>query len=337
MFQYTEELTRRAQLIAKWMLGHIREDGSLDCSDNLGTYYKLVYPLRSTGYTAQASKVLTYTLKRFMTPSGDFRTNTQRKASEAYNSRFCQTYAQGWITLGAELLGRRDTVCLLHDALIRNYFDEELGAIRAAIDPELNWFDSNSAAAGILSLLLTDLPRAERLADFLIRLMDLQPDPEHYFYHNVTADLKPVATPDPKYPHMSFITNGQEGQIGWVLGLPSAALIKLYEATGKERYLEYGIRYFDAFVGIGDGIFRSFGSGKGMWAASMLYRLTGASRYLEICTEILEFFFSCQAPDGSYHAAVDYSDPENEDYLIEFDITPEYCRWFLEVAAELNH
>ena len=72
------------------------------------------------------------------------------------------------------------------------------------------------------------------------------------------------------------------------------------------------------------------------------YRMTeGGSlsdqEWNEICTEILEFFFSCQAPDGSYHAAVDYSDPENEDYLIEFDITPEYCRWFLEVAAELNH
>ena len=47
------------------------------------------------------------------------------------------------------------------------------------------------------------------------------------------------------------------------------------------------------------------------------YRMTeGGSlsdqEWNEICTEILEFFFSCQAPDGSYHAAVDYSDPENE-------------------------
>ena len=335
MHKFTESLIERGTLTAKWLLSQLNNDGSIKCTDDLGAYYKCVYPLRCSGNSYAASLLLKQVMKRFYTENGDLRYSEQKKTKEPYTSRFSQTYPNGWVVLGAELLGQRDIVKKLNVGLIKNYFDEEMGSFRTSTQPKQDRFDSNSAATGVLCLMYTDMDKSQRAADFLLRLIKNQPEPLRRFYINVEKPFEYVTQPDPKYPGFTFVEFGSEGQATWVLGLPCAALTKLYEATGDKKYLDGAIEYFDTFLKIGEPAFHSYGAGKAMWSASMLYRLTNEKKYHDACLRLIDFFFSIQAEDGSFPLECG-DDPEFKGYMTIFDPSPEYCRWFFEVAAELN-
>lgn len=335
MHKYTEILIERGNKSASWLNSMIDTNGNNKATDDLGSYYKCVYPLRCAGYSYKASMVLKQIMKRFLTDSGDLRYSSEKKTKEPYTSRYSQTYPNGWVCLGAELLGQYDIVRKLNDGLIRNYFDDQIGSFRTCALPKTEVFDSNSAATATLCLSYTDMDKAKRAADFLIRHLKEQPDKENCFYINVKKPFTYITEPDMKYPGFNIVRFGQEGQATWVLGLPSAALAKLYQITGDIKYLDGSIEYFETFLKIGEPAFRSYGAGKAMWAASMLFRLTGEKKYEEACIRLAQFFFSIQADDGSFPMK-DINDPDFEGYMLIFDTSPEYCRWFFEVAAELN-
>ena len=62
-------------------------------------------------------------------------------------------------------------------------------------------------------------------------------------------------------------------------GYPIAALAKLYEQTGKAVYLDGAKRYADVYINAGEPGFVSAGCGKALWGLSILYRLTGETKY----------------------------------------------------------
>ncbi|MBT3319625.1 MAG: hypothetical protein HN948_06290 [Clostridia bacterium] len=335
MHKLTQELMQRGKKCAQWLDAQIDDTGANIHTTDLGAYYKCTYPLRCSGNSYKASLVLKKIMEQFCTDTGDLRNSQAQKTLEPYTSRFSQTYPNGWIVLGAELLGQRDIVVRLNQGMIDNFYDEDMGTYRTCAQPKSELFDVCSAGSAVLCQMITDMPRAERTADFLIKLIDNQPDPGNYFYNVVDKDFNYQTTMDEKYPLFTAVAYGQPGQATWMLGFPSAALAKLYQATGKQKYLTYAIKYLDAFVKIGDEAFVSYGAGKAMWAASLLYRITGDTRFEQVVSRLCEFFFSIQAEDGSFPMPP-VDNPDFAGYLLIFDTSPEYCRWFYEVAAELN-
>ena len=73
MHKFTESLIERGTLTAKWLLSQLNNDGSIKCTDDLGAYYKCVYPLRCSGNSYAASLLLKQVMKRFYTENGDLR------------------------------------------------------------------------------------------------------------------------------------------------------------------------------------------------------------------------------------------------------------------------
>lgn len=335
MHRYTEKIMETARRTAVWLDGEYDQNGANKRTPDLGSYYKCVYPLRCSGNSYKASLVLKKIMELFYRDNGDLRNSADQKTREPYTSRYSQTYPNGWIVLGAELLGQRDVVKKLNQGMIDNYYDDTIGSYRTCSQPKTELFDVCSGGSAVLTLMITDMQKAEKAAEFLIRLIDEQPEPDKFFYNVVDKDFNYQKEFDPKYPIFTAITYGHEGQATWMLGFPSAALVKLYQATGNKRYLEYSIKYFDAFLKIGDSAFVSYGSGKAMWAASMLYRITGEKRFEDACLRLVDFFIEIQREDGSYDIPPT-DDEEFEGYLTIFDLSPEYCRWLIEVAAELN-
>jgi hypothetical protein len=179
-----------------------------------------------------------------------------------------------------------------------------------------------------------EIEKARRAADFLVQFIELQPDPTRWFYSRVTRSFDYMTDPDPRSPTYSAIEIGAEKQAYWFLGLPCAALAQTYDYTGDSRYLDAAKRYFDTFLACGEPAYRWVTSGKSAWAAAMLYRITGDPQYLAALRRILGFFFTLHRADGRFMMPGMSVEEMGPKFL--FDVTPEYIRWFLDIAAELG-
>jgi hypothetical protein len=334
MEKYIQLLEERAQLSVKWILHDLQPDGSLPVED-LGCYYKPIFPLRSAGRTAEASTLLRHTMRLFYKEDGDLRDANGRKGSGTYANNCCQVYPNGWVALGAMLLGQFDIYKKLCDGIINNYYDEEIGAIRTMCYPKKSEeYDVVSSALCAEVLALYDLPKAERLCDFLIQMLD-QHD-ETYFYSVATKPFAIKAVADQKLNPYGWVDYSQSGpgQYYYYFGMPSVALAQIYEITGKEKYLAASEEYYARFLSCGEEGLRAPGSGKSFWAGAILYRLTGKEQYKKACLALMDYFFKAQRGDGSFllphMTEADLTPKQN------YNLIPEYARWFFEVAAELS-
>ncbi len=333
MRSYIDEVSARGKKAAAWLSSQVDARGSLPCDDDLGCYYKCVTPLRLAGYSTEASLLLGRVLRLFLRADGDLSNPGDRKTSGTYTSFFCQCYPNGWIAQGAFLLGRFDAFRLLMDGLLRNYYDPGTGSFRSSHAPETDVVDVNSTATALELFLLCDMPKARRAADLLCRFVEEQPDPARWFYTRIRPPFVYVTQPDPRSETYSAIRIGEERQGYWMLGLPCAVLVQAAEATGEERYLEAAERYFDVFLSCGEPAFRWITSGKSAWAAAMLYRLTGKEKYAAALRRIVAFLSSLQAENGCFlfpGMTMEQMSPK-----LLFDETPEYIKWYLDIAAEL--
>jgi hypothetical protein len=334
MKSYAGELYRRGQLSAKWVSEQVDENGFLPCGGDLGCYYKCVYPLRSAGYTHKASLLLSRILALHLTETGDLRNSDSEKTKGSYTSWFSQVYPNGWVILGAWLLGRFDAVKLLMDGVILNFYDPEMGTFRSCAKPREDIYDVNSAAMAVELFMLFDLEKAEKAARFLTDHIAGQPDIQNRYYGKIKKPFIYLTGDDARNDTYSFIKKGEKDQAFWFLGMPCAALTQLFELTGKLEYLDTARHYFDVFLECGDPAFCGAGSGKAFWSSSMLYRITGEKIYRDSCIRLMDFFFSIQREDGTF--LLPGMDPSGLTPKFLFDTTPEYARWFLEVAAELS-
>ena len=338
MHPYTDVLLERGKKVAEWLLTQVDNEGSLIHATDLYAYTKCVSALAMAGHPDKASLVLGQIMKRFCTSDGDLMIDekTGKKTCEPYTSFFSQSYANHWVILGAQKLGQLSTANKLNACILENFYDEEMGAMRTSRLPKLDRYDTTSAATGILNLLNSRLDIAERLGDFLIKVERSQPEREKIFYTNVEKPFTYVKQPDQKYPNFIGVKPNTPGQAVWMTGYPIAALAKLYEQTGNRAYLDSAIRYADVYINAGEPGFVSAGCGKALWGLSILYRLTGETKYDEVCRFILRNYFTQQSPDGSFPVPGFVPNDDMEGYSVIFDTTPENCRWFYEVAAELN-
>ena len=208
MQAFIEELYDRAHLGAEWLVAQVGEDGSLPCADDLGIYYKCVLPLRLAGCSVEAAKVLHKIMSRFYRPDGDLRNSAEDKATGNFTANFCNLYPNGWIIQGAFLLGEFDVVRKLMAGVMNLYWDEEMGSPRSTVGTGPERYDVTSAAMALELFLLTDPPRARRPAEFLIRLLDEQPDPQNWFYSRVEKPFTLLTEPDPRSETYSAVRIG---------------------------------------------------------------------------------------------------------------------------------
>jgi len=321
-------------LSAKWVADQVGDDGTiLACDGDLGNYYKCVYPLRLAGYTHKASLTLKKIMSLHYTKEGDLHNPSGDKTSGSYTSKYCQVYPNGWVFLGAYMTGQYDIAGKLMKGILDLYYDDELGTIRSVCNPRTDLFDINSAAMAVEMFCLTDMDKAKRAADFIIRHIDNQPDPKNLYYSIIKKPFEYLTGPEFENATYSVVDLNGEKQAYWFLGLPCAAMIHLYQKTSDKLYFNQAVRLFDIYLSCGEPGFNAPGSGKSFWAASMLYRLTGEEKYKNACLKVMDYFISMQQPDGTF--LLPGMKPEEAVPKFQFDVAPEYARWFLEVASEL--
>ncbi len=188
---------------------------------------------------------------------------------------------------------------------------------------------TSSGMAGIACLAAGKIDAARRIADYLARIIHLQPEPNDRFFTAVNADGRLYT--EPKDDHDAFlriIDTRKADQCWFAMGLPFVFLIRLADATNETRYLDLARWFFDfqaRCINPWDG----YSSGKAGWGCALLYRSTGEESYRDIALHIAEFIMAKQNADGGWYC------PSRELTNADFDVTAEFTLWLSLISTNI--
>jgi hypothetical protein len=206
--------------------------------------------------------------------------------------------------------------------------------------------DSSSTSSAGLALLACGLvAEAIQAGDFILRLLDAQPEVKRYFYSSweVEAGLMTDIWGDEDAnsirgrKQFCLSTDADPlGELTWLVGKPMKFLCKLYDQTSDQRYLDGAVALFDFFHQLGEGRWQNYGSCKISWAGAELYRHSGELRFAETAERIFDWFCQTQYPDGLWVHSLWYQDAEDQPFAASLDIVQELCAEMSDILFELS-
>ncbi|MBN1553490.1 MAG: hypothetical protein JXA11_02000, partial [Phycisphaerae bacterium] len=321
-----------------WLAEQQQVDGSFAGREDLSNYYKAVYCHAVSGHALQAGRVAEYVKKHFLQPNGDFRTSPETKGWPhlAWSPLCHYIYANGWLVSGCVRAGRYD-LAQAGAGFIESMFCEEHGGAWAYWENGRvvrKMMDTSSTSSGGLAMLACGrIERAIKAGDFLLRLIDAQPQPDKYFFVNWLAEGRlhtdvfgnedPHAE-DGRKQHCLSAEHDAAGEMTWLVGKPMKFLAKLYDATGEKRFLDGADQLARFFQKLSPSRWENYGSCKIMWATAELYRHTGRQEYYDICTKIADFIADTQLSWGGWVHTLWYDNDDAQPMEMSSDITQEF-------------
>jgi hypothetical protein len=176
-----------------------------------------------------------------------------------------------------------------------------------------------------------DRQLAARAADFVVDLLELQPDVVEGVYLVRDWHGRLVTDFPPESERFFVLRRGQRRPLYYALGLAVCLLATLHRATGRADYLKPARRYARVCALFAPEIYRHDYSGKLCWGLAILARSTGEASYKRTALAAADHLCSRQNADGSW--GVLYADPE--DCCTRLDLTAEYSTWLCLVADEM--
>ncbi|GAG47572.1 unnamed protein product, partial [marine sediment metagenome] len=236
-------------------------------------------------------------------------------------------YTNGWIIAGMQKIGAYDIankglefILRFQDSTYRGFY-YSFDAKAKKIDKSL--MDSSStSSAGLACLACGRIAQACAAGDFLVRLLELQPEPDRYFFSCMKPDgslYTDVFNNEDKWDANGrkqkclSIEDGADG-LTWLIGKPTKFLTKLFVATGDQRYLEGAKKAFFFFHKIDQKAWTNYASCKTMWAGSELYRITGEEIFAETAIRILDFYCDTQTDTGAWVHTLWYKDESEQPF-----------------------
>ncbi len=338
------QLTRYQEAVAKgrrWLLSRLQPGGLFDVQSlNLRCYLRSPLALLMAGAPGAAYPLLDTIRNRYLCPDGDFRTSPEVKyASDRFNlngERNFYLYGNGWATLSAHLNGRFDISFRGADYMLR-YQDPWTGWFLSCRDssthPDARQDVASTASCCYALLFCGRISQAARAADFLLRLIELQPE-EGCFYLSVTR-RDGVINQFSQEDRFFYVVDGrQPKQAYWMLGYASAILAKVYLASRENRYLEGAVRYFDFLTACQPDVTSFFGFWKMAWAAALLGSILQEDKYTHCATDLLDRIASAQKEEGYWAWSRELGiGPEQDDWLV--DLSSEMMLWLCELLRIL--
>lgn len=329
-----EHMIEFAQRGTNWLVSITDEKGRMGEQESINAYYKCPYPLRIMGHQATAAQVLSYVVSHFMSKEGDFYESPEKRTSGTYTRFYCNHYPNEWFLRASYACNFFGLASKIQQFLMTS-FDEELGAFRSEANNTSPIVDVFSTAMGGFCCMFTGMIEpAERAGQFLIRLLNDQPDATKYYLRWLPG--KGFLTEPDQAGREKFyiIDTKQGGQTYWHLGMPIVTLAKLFEITGKQEYMDNAVRYYDYLMGCHSDVLCSPPSGKLCWGSAVMYRLTKDERYRKTNSQILEYFESLLQKDG--HIEPPGAAPGIAGLELAMNYTGEFSTWFADSAAEIT-
>jgi hypothetical protein len=349
----SQELINQGRKSIQKGLGWLREhDEEILQITDLSAHYKAPYLYAALGEPFQSRRYADLIHRRYLQPDGDFRTEPTRKgwshlpASPA--NRY--VYSNGWIICGLRRLGCYGLADRGVKFLLRLQ-SAELGGFYSRFDPAANqvndqYLDSSSTSSAGLALLAAGFTsQALSAGDFILQMLDAQPDPDHYFYSSwevgrglmldVWGDDDQNSLRGRKQYCLS-VEHDPEQELTWLVGKPMKFLAKLYNQTNEKKYLEGAEWLYDFFHRLGEGRWKNYASCKIMWASAELYHYTGESKYAQTAEMILKWFCDSQYPSGLWVHYLWYRGPEEQPLAATLDLIQELCGEISDTLFDLS-
>ena len=325
-----KHIRERALLGSRWLVNHQNPDGSWRGlhDPKVDAFYKASWALMETGQPASANRSLTYVRNNFFTPEGDF-----LPREHPWHTTVHYPYANSYFIIGSMLAGRDEIAMPAVNFLLSQQSPEHGGFFsRLTKDGKNNFSDTmSSSAAGLACLAAGKIEAAQRVAEYLSHIVNLQPVPSDYFFTTIKADGRLCTDKaDNSEVFYRIIDTKKEDQCWFALGLPFAFLVRLAHATNETPYYDLAQWYFDfqhRCINPWDGS----SSGKAGWGCAMLYRITGETGYRDIAFYIAQNIMSRQKDDGRWLSADGQPELTNAD----LDITAEFTLWLSLISSNI--
>ena len=300
----------------------------------LEALYKAPMALAKVGRLIEGQNLLHRIMDRYLTDDGHF----QETTVNSFSQRHCDLYQDLWLIWGAYYLGEFSVAqrCM---AFVLRFFDEVNGGFRSSITTDysnMSWELRSTALGGIGNLSMKNLGVAEMAGDFVIRMLDLQPDLFKGFYLGQDTRGNLVTNFDHKDERYFIITRDQSQPLYYALGLSTSLLAYLFLVTQKPKYLTAAERYVAVYEGYGHEIYQHHYSGKIGWGLAILYHVTKKQAYARLAIKVADYLTSLQLPTGQWHLRAIFPDLEKQPIAMTIDRTAEYIVWLTNIIHELR-
>ena len=335
------QLDRYRQMVAR-ALGFLRSsDDRLAEMADLCAHYKAPYLYASSGDRVLSRKYLDFIVERYMQPDGDLRTSPDDKGwAHLRNSPANRyIYANGWMIVGFQRMGAYGAAARAL-AFVKRFQSAELGGFFSRYDIpsgqiETRYLDTSStSSAGLALLACGQIADATRAGDFVLRVLDAQPDLGSNLFsswdaqNGLMTELEGDESLTAMRGRKQYCLSAEKdalGELVWMVGKPMMFLARLFDATGRQRFLTGAETLFEYFHRLSDSRWQNPACCKTMWAASELYRLTGQARYVETVKRILDGFVESQHASGSWVHTMRYESWEVQPFAASVDAAQEIC------------
>lgn len=301
---------------ADFLLGRQREDGAVgDPTGGLGSYYKAPWALAAAGRTGAGAKAVGWIRNHMLASDGDI----DGEPGRGPNFERTYAYPNAWIICGAQKLGQFDVATKGADFLI-TLQHPETGGFRTQIEkPESPQDVMSACQAGNAALYTGHVDVARRVAGFLGKVWEAQPDPEHALYFMYRPDRGLIIEFPEERARNAVVRADEEKQRYFQIGIAAAFLTKLSLATGETDHLDLAGKYLELAFRCTDGMYDTAQVGKVGWGAALLFGATGDERVRELAIRVGDALLTQQNDDGSWFNTGGYSiDAVTDEVTAEF-------------------
>ncbi len=311
----------------KWILSHQEEDGGFGDIISLSHYMALGASLHYNGYDEEASRLMPFIKKTYVTNDGDFVPPTKEASlRELY-------YAPSWTIYSVHLCSAVD-ISIPGISHVLKFQDPQTGGIfgtaqahdcgKGIIHPAV------TSLGGLATLTTGHVAQAKRMADHIVdNLIAKNPDLNKAFYPAwdtetglFTSDDLPLSTNMPK-----VLLRDEPGQHHFLTGMMITFLSTFYETTKDRKYLDGAITLYDFSAGGTPAVYENTLSHKFAWGCASLYRQTGQSKHLDSACRMCDYLVSIQEADGTFvHLGTGVSS-EDFPYSPRMGITSQFALW----------
>ena len=283
-----------------WILTQQNADGSLNPADKApAAFYKVPRALALAGHATAAQRFLDVVERDALTGDGDF----GGKAGTFHEDHW--TYANCWFVWASVVLSRLD-LAYRGMAYLLSHRDPHTGGYCSRAPYDADRVDTiqedmlSTAFTSFVGLHLGRLDEARDAADFLKRLLDMQPDVADRLYLRTNGRgelITTVPANDPE-PRHYVIEAAKPQQFYYFIGAAISFLAKLYTVTGKRAHLELALEYLGFATRCHDDVYETDAAGKIGLGCAYLYGITGDRQYRTIAHRVADFLVADQQADG---------------------------------------